>query len=377
MAKDSMLEAHVCENTNVTIHRVPIPELPRPTSILIKVHVASTNPKDWKMPTGMLKTIGDCPNSGDDCAGTDFQVGQRVIALHQLGAPYGVFAEYCIVEDFACIPIPDDLPFEAAATLPMAYFVAVIGLYAPSSLALAEGPWDARKPGHPLENEPLLVYGASTAVGTMAIKLARICNIHPIIAIAGRAKDWVAEELLDASKGDVVFDYRDGHDALVENLKSALKGKRARYAFDPATDKGSYLTLAEVLEPDGKIVLTLPGKATQELKQAQNGKFAGLQVSHAMAGSLWKALGARPGQEDTGKDKINLGLTGSEGPTFGRKMSASLAQLLKDGRIQPRKYEVREGGLRGLDGALKDLRAGKNSAMSYVVRVSETEGIDS
>jgi len=64
-----MKEAHIDADTNVTLHDVPIPELTDPHHILIKVVVAGCNPKDWKMPAGMLVTIGSCPNSGDDVAG--------------------------------------------------------------------------------------------------------------------------------------------------------------------------------------------------------------------------------------------------------------------------------------------------------------------
>lgn len=65
----TMKEAHIDADTNVTLHDVPIPELMDPHQILIKVVVAGCNPKDWKMPAGMLVTIGSCPNSGDDVAG--------------------------------------------------------------------------------------------------------------------------------------------------------------------------------------------------------------------------------------------------------------------------------------------------------------------
>lgn len=64
-----MKEGHIDADTNVTLHDVPIPELMDPHHILIKVVVAGCNPKDWKMPAGMLVTIGSCPNSGDDVAG--------------------------------------------------------------------------------------------------------------------------------------------------------------------------------------------------------------------------------------------------------------------------------------------------------------------
>jgi NADPH:quinone reductase-like Zn-dependent oxidoreductase len=38
---------------------------------------------------------------------------------------------------------------------------------------------------------PFVIYGASSAVGSFAIKLARNSNIHPIIAIAGKGSHYV------------------------------------------------------------------------------------------------------------------------------------------------------------------------------------------
>ena len=380
-----MLEAHISPDTKVSLHRVPLPKLLKSTSVLIRVEAISTNPKDWKMPAGLLTTIGDCANSGDDCSGTvaaigsavtSVYVGQRVSAFHQLGAEYGTYAEYCLVDDFACIPIPASLPFEAAATLPMAYFMSCIALFSPSCLGIAAGPWDVRSDDHPHADQPLIIYGASTALGTMSIKLARVCGIHPIITVAGRAKQWVEVELLDKSRGDVVFDYREGQQALLYNFKRALQNKPARFAFDAVTENGSYLTLAQILEPDARIALTLPGKASKEILAADNGKYTSLKISHVMAGSIWKPLVARKVAVDAEgvqqpQDLGNLGIRAG-GNDFARAMSAALAGLLADCRITPRPFEVLPGGLRGLEQALQNLRAGKNSGLSYVIRIKET-----
>ncbi|KAK3113850.1 hypothetical protein LTR53_008457 [Teratosphaeriaceae sp. CCFEE 6253] len=63
-----MKEANVDANTNVTLHDAAVPSLYDPHQILIKVVVSACNPKDWKMAAGLLVTIGDCANSGDEMA---------------------------------------------------------------------------------------------------------------------------------------------------------------------------------------------------------------------------------------------------------------------------------------------------------------------
>jgi NADPH2:quinone reductase len=91
---------------------------------------------------------------------------------------------------------------------------AAVGLY--QRLGLPE-PWNATT-----TPTPLIVYGASGAVGAYAIKLAQLSNIHPIIAVAGRGHKFV-EELITRSKGDAIVDYRNGDESVVSGIKEALQ----------------------------------------------------------------------------------------------------------------------------------------------------------
>lgn len=52
-------------------------------------------------------------------------------------------------------------------------------------------PWSPRD--KPL---PFLIYGAASAVGAYALKLAVVSNILPVITVAGRGPDFV-ETLID------------------------------------------------------------------------------------------------------------------------------------------------------------------------------------
>ena len=69
---------------------------------------------------------------------------------------------------------------------------------------------------------PLTVYGGFSAVGGYAIKLAKLSNIHPIIAVADAGTPFV-EDLIDRSKGDSIVDYRKGDRAVTEGIKDAVK----------------------------------------------------------------------------------------------------------------------------------------------------------
>eukprot|EP00136_Aspergillus_niger_P001987 XP_001391173.2 hypothetical protein ANI_1_1438064 [Aspergillus niger CBS 513.88] len=51
------------------------------------------------------------------------------------------------------------------------------------------------------------------------------------------------------------------------------------------------------------------------------------------------------------------------------------SRALKDGRFKGHPFEVRENGLEGVKGAMKDLMDGKASAVKYVFRIAETPGL--
>ncbi|GAB7338500.1 hypothetical protein MBLNU457_5251t1 [Dothideomycetes sp. NU457] len=357
-----MREAHVNADTNVTVKDVPAPKILDPDDIIVRVAVAGCNPKDWKMPAGILKTIAECPNSGDDIAGVVEQVGSavlafrpgdRVAALHQLGAPAGAYAEFARVKEYTTFHI-GLMPFERAATLPMATFMAAIGLF--GTLRLTSGLWDPV-----VQPTPLLIYGASSSVGSMAVKFGQAVNAHPMICIAGGGAPLV-ESLIDRSKGDVIIDYRAGDDALVGDAKAALRGRPLLYALDAVSEHGSYMNIAQVLEPHrGRITLALPGHA--------HNLPTHFHIYHMMAGSLWQKLKARKDGEALG----NLGIDDG-GPEFARAYAANIGAMVRDGRIQPPPFEVIEGGLdHGLERALKLLRAGKVSAKKLIIQVAETK----
>ena len=52
------------------------------------------------------------------------------------------------------------------------------------------------------------------------------------------------------------------------------------------------------------------------------------------------------------------------------------ANGLKEGWLQPRPYEIVPGGLDGVEQALAKLKAGKASALKYIFRISDTQGVD-
>jgi len=89
--------------------------------VLIKVVVAGSNPKDYKLP----EMRGVTANSGDDLAGIvkkvganvfEFKPGDRVGALHEIATGGGAYAEYALAPQHTVFHIPKETSFEGKAT---------------------------------------------------------------------------------------------------------------------------------------------------------------------------------------------------------------------------------------------------------------------
>lgn len=232
---------------------------------------------------------------------------------------------------------------------------AAVGLYQRlSSLPL---PWSpTTKP------TPVIIYGAATAVGAFAIKLAQLSNIHPLICVAGRGIPF-AESLIDKSKGDIILDYRQGDEKLVQNLKSAVQkaGGKVEYAFDAVSESGSYVNIAKVLDPSkGQITTVLPIKEEGAIPSSVKQDFTYVGAVHDQH---------PPGQPQ----KESATKTGDA--EFGFVMFRFFGRGLQQGWFSGHPQEVVPGGLAGVGAALKSLKEGKASATKYVLRIGDTEGV--
>ena len=403
-----MKEAIVHPGTRVEIVDSPIPS-PEPDEVEIRVKCSGCNPKgtyhltwiirlhvskavtylDFKVPEWTRVSM----NQGDDIAGivhsvgktvTEFKPGDRVAAFHEFLTPHGSWAEYAVTWGYTTFHLPNETTFEGtpsfngravlvfvdsrkyieAATIPLAAMTAAVAIYL--TLGLPE-PW------RPAQNQlPLLIYGASGAVGSFAIQLAQLSNIHPIIAVAGKARDHV-EGLIDRSKGDVICDYRNGDTALVSEIRDALEVaglSGIKYAFDCMSEKakGSYPNILKVLDRTGHIALIqnydprdMPADVTitrltvrwvhQDIN-TYSGLTSGPEETHSLMGSK---TGCRE---------------------FGCIMYRFFGRVLSKGFLKGHPHRVVPGGLNGVEPALRSLKAGEASGIKYIFRIEDTEMLD-
>jgi NADPH:quinone reductase-like Zn-dependent oxidoreductase len=159
---------HPTNPITITISTVPLPEALAPRDVLIRVEAGASNPKDWLH----LVATGTSLNSGDDLAGivgaevARFKPGDRVAAFHPIGKPYGAYAEYAIAPEHTTLLIPDRMSFEEASTIPLVSATAALTLFRRQGYT---APWqpDAQEMN---QKKPLLVYAATTSLGTYTIK---------------------------------------------------------------------------------------------------------------------------------------------------------------------------------------------------------------
>ncbi|KAK4504451.1 hypothetical protein PRZ48_005367 [Zasmidium cellare] len=344
----TMKEAVIAKGPKVAIQNAPIPK-PGPYQVVTRVVYSGSNPKDWKRPQGMP----DKPpvNQGDDISGhvyevgehvSEFKPGDRVIAFHEMMKPGGSYAEpafkaclstYCIQSELTII--------SEGAAIPLAALTAAVGLFA--RLRLPE-PWlPATKP------TPLIVYGAASAVGDYAIQLAQKANIHPLICVAGKGIPHV-ESLISPDKGDMIIDYRQGDEAVVQGFEEAKrKHGKIEYAFDAVSEKGSYQNICKVLDINtGKITLVLPGKKYEEIPDTVQQSLTTVGASHGVPDDL--------------KD-------------FAFVHFRYIAKGLEEGWFKAQPQEVIPGGLAGVETGLRNLKEGKASAVKYVFKIEDTPGV--
>lgn len=191
-------------NAKLTLTETDAPQQPGPDDVLVQVHAASVNPKDWKLnyhlavaatPVGIKRLP---PIFGDDLAGVVIAKGRNVRHFEIGDAVYGMdmrlrtasLAEQAIISQHRVAKIPKGLSFNEAASLPLAALTALQGL----------------RKGGAKAGKSVLIIGASGGVGTLAVQIAKQMKLHVTGVCSTRNLDFVrelgADALIDYTQGD-------------------------------------------------------------------------------------------------------------------------------------------------------------------------------
>jgi NADPH:quinone reductase-like Zn-dependent oxidoreductase len=224
---------------------------PKDDQVLVRVMAASVNRADLdglgprpafaRLFMGLRKPRN--PRMGIDVAGvveavgpdvTNLKVGDRVFGdMFSFGA--GTFAEYVCPPQRSLSPIPDDMSFEDAATLPHSAILAVQGLRLRGGRTVGPG-------------DKVLIDGASGNVGPFAVQIAKsrgaevtgVCSAEKMEFVRSLGADHVIDYAkVDYTKSGERYDWivdTDSHHPIL-GIRRALR------------PKGVYVTLGGTTRP--------------------------------------------------------------------------------------------------------------------------------
>ncbi|HEY1797918.1 MAG TPA: zinc-binding dehydrogenase [Stellaceae bacterium] len=210
-----ILTAHGGPETLTYDTAYPDPK-PGAGEVLIKVGACSLNYHDVFTRRGMPGIKVPLPVvPGIDIAGTVAALGPEVSGV-AVGARFlldpvipgvglmgemrdGGLAEYCVVGARQLVPIPDGVPFEEAAAIPVAYGTA-------HRMLTVNGPIE--------KGQKVFVLGAGGGVGTACVLLAKLAGAEVIAAASSddklqRLKDLGADHLINYAKTDFMKDLHE------------------------------------------------------------------------------------------------------------------------------------------------------------------------
>jgi NADPH:quinone reductase-like Zn-dependent oxidoreductase len=193
------------------------------------------------------------PIPGTNIAGTVEVVGEAVRSFRPGDAVYGTcsgaFAEYAVTDEDRVAPTPTQLSLEESAVLP---YAGAVSLQAIRDRAKVQ-------PGH-----SVLVVGASGAVGTIAVQIAK-------------AHDALVTGVCSTASADVVRNL--GADQVIDYTRSDFSAGADRY--DVVIDVGGNTSLSRlrrVLTPRGTLVI-IGGEAGGRILGGVQRQLAALLLS--------------------------------------------------------------------------------------------------
>lgn len=224
------MKAAVLTDRGLEIRDVPAP-VPTPDEVLVRVRAAGLNRADLIMASGRMHggrggagTVAGLEWAGEvaavGAAVTDFAPGDRVMC-----SGGGGYAEYAVCDWGRASKVPaNDMTFEQAATLPIA-------LQTMHDAVVTNGRLVA--------GEAVLIQGASSGVGLMAMQIAKLEGARLVIGTSrdaarrGRLAEFGADLALDTGDPDwpdAVLEATDGAgvDLIVDQVSGGVANQNLR-----------------------------------------------------------------------------------------------------------------------------------------------------
>ncbi|KAJ7682258.1 chaperonin 10-like protein [Mycena polygramma] len=222
--------------------------------------------------------------------------------------------------------IPDNTTFDEAATFPIAFTAAAVGLFAPAPIGLGLNPtfsWDK-----PLQGESALVIGGAAAVGQFAIQLFKFLGCTRIVAYASKVH--------------------------FEHLQ--------RLGATECIDRGATPLASLAAHPS----LATPVKVVYDVGFDASLNFAYGCVVDGGSVTIVNVWGFLAGTDVYKRDDVRGFMATPDHTKFGKLIIKNLPQLLAKGVISATPYEVLPNGVAGILGGLERLEKGSVSGIKLV-----------
>lgn len=264
---------------------IAVPE-PGPRQVCIKVAAAGVNFPDVLIIQKKYQMQPPLPFSpGAEIAGTISAVGSEVRGL-TVGMPVaalcgiGGFAEECVVDAHACMPLPPGTPMTLAGGLILAYGTS----------------WHALRDRAALQpGETLLVLGAAGGVGLAAVEIGKAIGARVIAAASSDEKLAVcrehgADELINYAQTDLRLALKELAPKGVDVVFDPVGGALTEAAFRSIAWRGRHLVIGFADGNVPALPLNLPLLKGASLVGVFWGEFA-KREPRANAAGLQELLG--------------------------------------------------------------------------------------
>ena len=200
----------------------PIPELPGPQHLRVRLHAAGVNPVDTKLrANGTYYPDRGPAILGCDGAGVVEAVGPAVTRFRPgdtvyfcdggIGGEPGNYASHHVVHEDYAARMPANLDFVQAAAVPLVLITAWEALFDRASLGPAQR---------------ILIHAAAGGVGHVAVQLAR----HRLARVAATVGDAAKAEFVHTLGAERVIDYKK--EKFVDAVLDWTRGEGADVTFD-------------------------------------------------------------------------------------------------------------------------------------------------
>jgi NADPH2:quinone reductase len=228
------------------LHDIPMPQLPSPHHLRVKLAAAGVNPVDTKLRAkpayypDQLPAILGCDGAGivesTGSAVTRFQRGDAVFFCNGgLGGEPGSYAEYTTLHEDYCAAKPVSLSMEESAALPLVLITA----------------WESLvERAHLQTGQTVLVHAAAGGVGHIAVQLAHQLGARIATTVSSSAKAEIAQRY----GAEKIINYKTQD--FVQEVLAWSAGKGADVVFD-TVGGDTFLRSLAATRVGGKLVSIL------------------------------------------------------------------------------------------------------------------------